>query len=308
MAYTFTNTGFAWTKTGSDPTADERALGLQGGMALPAQFVNQQWTKTYKAIQEIQQVLTDMSQGGDKELKSIAVGTESTAGTENSAAIGNKVTSASGVVVVGKWNKPVTSIAGDSNSGDLFVVGNGMTSGAKANALRVTGNGDVMGTKAFIASGADYAEMFEWLDGNKENEDRRGLFVTLDGDKIRIAEKGDYIAGVISATPSILGDAYTEDWQGKYKTDIFGEKVLENGSFVLSDDFDEDMDETYTGRNKRPEWAAVGLVGKLIVCDDGTCKVNGSCECEAGGKATAAETGYRVMKRIDETHVQILLK
>ncbi len=29
---------------------------------------------------------------------------------------------------------------------------------------------------AFNTSGADYAEYFEWLDGNPEAEDRRGYF------------------------------------------------------------------------------------------------------------------------------------
>lgn len=45
-------------KEGYDPTTAEAELGLQGGMGLPAAFVNQQWTKTYKAIKEIQDIIS----------------------------------------------------------------------------------------------------------------------------------------------------------------------------------------------------------------------------------------------------------
>lgn len=308
MAYTFTNTGFAWTKTGSDPTADERALGLQGGMALPAQFVNQQWTKTYKAIQEIQQVLHDMSQGGDKELKSIAIGTESTAGTENSAAIGNKVTSASGVVAVGRFNKTPTASTGTSTDGDVFVVGNGTVGSAKSNALRVTSTGDVMGTKAYTASGADICHLVEWIDGNPNNEDRRGLFITFDGDKIRLANKDDdYILGVISSTPSLICNACTDDWHGKYVTDEFGERIIENGAYKLSDEFDSEKDDNYISRLDRSEYGIVGHSGIVIARDDGTCKVNGYCMPGKNGIGTSSKTGYRVMSRVSENLVKLFV-
>lgn len=58
MGYTFENKPFEWLKEGYDPTTAEAELGLQGGMGLPAAFVNQQWTKTYKAIKEIQDIIS----------------------------------------------------------------------------------------------------------------------------------------------------------------------------------------------------------------------------------------------------------
>lgn len=61
MAYEFTNKPFKWTKNGQDPTQAEIDLGLQGGMALPADFVNQQWSKTYKAIDETQSVVSTLA-------------------------------------------------------------------------------------------------------------------------------------------------------------------------------------------------------------------------------------------------------
>ena len=184
-----------------------------------------------------------------------------------------------------------------------------------------------MGAQSFGSSGADYAEFFEWRDGNKKAEDRRGLFVTLDGDKIRLATAADdYIVGVISANPSVIGDVQSENWHGMYKKDVFGQPLTETVEvpestdeetgevvpahtitrYVVNPDYN--PDEEYTSREFRKEWACVGLMGKLVVVDDGTCEVNGYCKAADGGKATKSDTGYRVMKRIDSTHIQILYR
>lgn len=216
----------------------------------------------------------------------------------------------------------------DEQSADksLFVIGYGTTT-TRANAFRVTGAGKCMGAQSFGSSGADYAEFFEWRDGNKKAEDRRGLFVTLDGDKIRLATAADdYIVGVISANPSVVGDVQSENWHGMYKKDVFGQPLTETVEvpestdeetgevvsahtitrYVVNPDYD--PDEEYTSREFRKEWACVGLMGKLVVVDDGTCEVNGYCKAADGGKATKSDTGYRVMKRIDSTHIQILYR
>ena len=216
----------------------------------------------------------------------------------------------------------------DEQSADksLFVIGYGTTT-TRANAFRVTGAGNGMGAQSFGSSGADYAEFFEWRDGNKKAEDRRGLFVALDGDKIRLATAADdYIVGVISANPSVVGDVQSENWHGMYKKDVFGQPLTETvevpestneetGEVVPAHTFtryvvnpDYDPDEEYTSREFRKEWACVGLMGKLVVVDDGTCEVNGYCKAADGGKATKSDTGYRVMKRIDSTHIQILYR
>ena len=210
--------------------------------------------------------------------------------------------------VIGKRAKAPTAASTSANTGDLFVIGSGLSGGAKSNALRVTAAGDVMGTKAYAATGADYAECFEWLDGNPDNEDRRGLFVTLDGEKIRLATpEDDYILGVVSATPSIIGDACTDDWQGKYVTDEFGARIMVDGRFQLSEDFVEKLDEAYVSRLDRPEWAAVGLLGKLIVRCDDTVQVNGYCRAGANGIATDSFAGYRVMS-VNDGYAKIMLK
>ena len=207
-------------------------------------------------------------------------------------------------------------------SGSLFIIGNGDFTNASggSNAFRVASNGNVYGVGSFKTSGADYAEYFEWADGNPDNEDRRGYFVTLDGEKIRKATAADdYILGIVSATPSVVGDVQSENWQGRYLTDVFGEKIIEEEEvenedgktvtvkkWVVNPDYDPDM--KYVSREDRQEWDAVGMFGKLVTVDDGTCEVNGYCKVDNEGRATAAETGYRVLARLDENHIKVLMK
>ena len=86
-------------------------------------------------------------------------------------------------------------------------------------------------------TGGDYAECFEWVDGNPNNEDRIGYLVQLEGDKIKLSN-GDNTLGIISATPSIVGDNANE-WQGKYKTDKWGRYELDdegNKIIMIKDD------------------------------------------------------------------------
>ncbi|WP_063254829.1 peptidase G2 autoproteolytic cleavage domain-containing protein [Neobacillus niacini] len=63
----------------------------------------------------------------------------------------------------------------------------------------------------------------------------------------------------------------------------------------------------YFPRLKRTEWMAVGLVGKLLVRDDGNCQVNGFCKPNDDGIATPAQNGYRVMKRTGPNQIQIFV-
>ena len=110
-----------------------------------------------------------------------------------------------------------------STTGDIFIIGNGTSPSNRKNAFRGTIAGKLYCQAAYSSSGADYAEYFEWEDGNPEDLDRRGLFVTLDGEKIKIAtSKDDYILGVVSATPVVEGDSASEIWHKMYKRDIFG--------------------------------------------------------------------------------------
>ena len=167
--------------------------------------------------------------------------------------------------------------------------------------------------------------MFEWVDGNPQSEDRRGYFVTVQGGKIRKATAGNYILGAVSATPGVVGDSHGTGWRDMYLRDDFGRIIYEwvnvgreiPGNKTEKETVREhrpklnpayDPAREYIPRDRRKEWAAVGMMGKLIVRDDGTCKVDGFCKVADGGIATASESGYFVLARLGTNLIRIVIK
>lgn len=240
---------------------------------------------------------------------------------------------------IGHLNNTTTATANvkaGTSSGTAFVIGNGAY-GSKSNAFRVTGEGNVYATNATISTGADYAEYFEWADGNTNNEDRVGHFVTLDENnpkKIRIANEGDYLLGIISGMPSVIGNG-DECWKQRYVLDEFGRYITEEFEYEekiykgedenrnpvfetvtktgtkYKENPDYDSTKSYTPRKERAEWDAVGMLGVLSVYDDGSCEVNGYCKCGVNGIATATDRGldtYRVIKRIADNVIEVVFK
>ena len=241
----------------------------------------------------------------------------------------------------GKYNKELLGPSYDdeqSADSSVFIIGYG-TSSSRANAFRVSSGGKCYGASAFVGSGADFPEFEEWADGNPDNEDRRGLFVALNGDKIMLASsEKDHIIGVVSVMGAFIANGASENWHGMYLKDVFGENLTqpvevpeetrerivietdEDGNkvkkiktevipahtvtqFVVNPDYN--PDEEYIGREFRKEWAPVGKLGQVIVVDDGTCTVGGYCKPSVNGIGTAGEYGYYVRKRIDSTHIKV---
>ncbi|MDE6435849.1 MAG: hypothetical protein K2L07_16710 [Lachnospiraceae bacterium] len=239
----------------------------------------------------------------------------------------------------GKYNTAmVTGGTSDNTVGTAFVIGNGTDFHARSNAFSVMYNGTVKAKSTITASTtADYAEFFEWADGNPDNEDRVGKFVTLDGTKIRFAsENDDYILGIVSGEPFVLGNGDCDVWNGMHLRDEFGRVIYEpapkteelideeTGEITYKEVLDEngnpvyqgtrpvlnpdyDAKQPYISRFDRPEWAPVGMLGVLSVYDDGTCEVNGYCKCNSNGEATKSENGYRVIERVADHIVKIIL-
>ena len=120
-----------------------------------------------------------------------------------------------------------------ANDSSFMVIGKGSSNNARSNALRLDGLGCLRTAGTITASTtADYAEFFEWIDGNKANDDRVGHFVTLDCNKIRIAtDKDDYILGVISGEPFVLGNGDCDVWNGMYLRDKFRRRLLGQSLF-----------------------------------------------------------------------------
>jgi hypothetical protein len=181
--------------------------------------------------------------------------------------------------------------------------GNGSTTRFDDRTFKVDGTGAVHSDgSTSIGSGADYAEFFEWKDGNSSSEDRIGCSVVLDGHQIRKATSSDNassIIGVISGNPSVVGDSAELRWQGKWELDDFNRRQTEevevyewtdeNGEFYsfepdkvpegltvpsdrkvaklvndkYSSSYDRSKKDGYVPRKNRKEWDMVGLMGKL---------------------------------------------
>ena len=106
----------------------------------------------------------------------------------------------------------------------------GSTGNESDNQVRLMGDGNMYCDGSWSGGGADYAEFFEWKDGNTDNEDRVGCSVVLDGDKIVKATDSDdssKIIGGISARPVVIGDSQWDRWQDKYLKDDFGKYIME---------------------------------------------------------------------------------
>lgn len=234
-----------------------------------------------------------------------------------------------GCVTLGIFNKNEEEIINDSlATNDSLIVGGGMNNANRFNSMRVNRDGTVYAGKAFNQTGADYAEYFEWADGNPEEEDRVGYFVTLSGEKIAFAGPEDDVLGIVSGSAGVVGDAYEDEWQGRFLTDAFGRRLREEieieavtdeaGTvlepahrtewFAVNPAWDEKR--AYIPRSKRAEWDVVGLLGKLYVRDDGTAQAGGYVKPAAGGIATASEqpTRFRVMERTGEGVVRVFVR
>ena len=241
---------------------------------------------------------------------------------------------------IGKFNTEMTNGGSyGSATGTAFVIGNGTDTTSKSNAFSVQFNGTVAAMSTITASTtADYAEFFEWKDGNQDNEDRVGHFVTIDGNKIEIAtDPEDYILGIVSGRPFVLGNGDCDVWNGMYLTDEFNRYITEDAPKMELDEetgeykqvLDEDGNIVYEGtrfkvnpdydpskpyvkRSDRKEWAAIGMLGVLSVYQDGTCEVNGYACCNKDGIATACKItdpgAYRVTEKISDSIIKVILK
>jgi hypothetical protein len=210
------------------------------------------------------------------------------------------------------------------------IVGNGTDDNNRSNAHTLDWDGNATFAGAVTGSGADYAEYFEWQDGNPQNEDRIGYMVTLCGDKIRLANSTDELLGVVSATAMVIGDNSEWEWQGKYLFDDFGRPITE-----MKEDFMErrnekgeiekislgfsphkvlnplyDESKKYECRANRPEWSTIGLFGKLHIRDDGSCL--SGCYAKVGGNGiatfSAEKTNIYVMRRVSQNVVLAFMK
>lgn len=221
-----------------------------------------------------------------------------------------------GTVALGKNQMVIGSYNITSNS-DVFIIGNGTASDSRSNCFAISDTGDILSQGAFSTYSNNYSEMFEWSDGNTNNEDRVGYFVTFDEgtNLIRKANNEDnYILGIVSSSPAVIGDNPTT-WKDKYVRDKLGRIVYEDNIeddktvkvLKINEDYNKDLN--YVSRNNRAEWDTIGILGKLYVYQDGTCEVGSFCKVNAEGKATKSEdqSGYYVIEK-NEDVIRIIFK
>ena len=203
---------------------------------------------------------------------------------------------------------------GDADAAYSWFLANGLSSNVKGLAAKIS----VMGKGTSTRGGLDVAwimgEMFETVAGQPIDV---GYFVTLQGSKIRKANSHDeFILGITSADSSFLADGGELRWENKLmgrvgqgaiskKNPWYPRLPIRRGRLSFRSAQKRNPScirigtsrKNYLPRSKRPEWVAVGLLGKLRVRDDGTCRVDEYCMPNEDGIATAASSGYRVMER-----------
>lgn len=198
-----------------------------------------------------------------------------------------------------QFNYPTTGFGAFNDCTDFSTAGNG--SGLVQ--MRISQGGSV-GCRGSFSGGQtlnDYAEYFEWSDGNPDNQDRIGVTVVLDGDTIRPSteqDSGDDIVGVVSGTAGVVLGSSPFEWSGKYQKDEFGRIITEKVTWVhwaegdtnhnykvgevpdgvvvpadadyktydnpiVVENYDESAE--YQSRDQRKEWAPIGLVGQVHV-------------------------------------------
>jgi len=253
---------------------------------------------------------------------------------DNGAAIGQSCVSSNQSLAIGNAADTVTGysadtvlvLAGDSNVGGSYSANSVVLDaanqsagpvggGATAVPPTVAGIGNVyLDTGGYFTGSADYAEMFEWDDGNVNSADRRGFFVSLvNGNKIEIGNSD--VIGVVSARPAVIGDAAELGWQGQYVTDEFGTPLYDRveGKMVPRVNPNFDATQRYTPRRTRKEWGTIGLLGKLYVRSAQILNAGNRCSANSTGYAVSGND-YRILRVIRQATatqygiIEILMK
>lgn len=255
---------------------------------------------------------------------SLVVGTSCAAAT-NSLSVGDTNTAVAGSVCFGSRSEngglydtaPVIALANNNSvaltySPNTVVIDSGdqtpetgLAPGSPSvepiggDAGSLSGVGNIYLDSGSVGSGnADYAEMFEWNDGNTNNADRRGFFVSLtNGNKIEVGNSD--VIGVVSSRAVIVGDAAEISWHGRYERDEFGRieyDVIDNQR-VPRQNSSFDPKQRYKPRRARKEWGTIGLLGKLYVRSAQALTAGNKCSANSSGYAVSGND-YRILKVI----------
>lgn len=261
----------------------------------------------------------------------LACAESSTTGT-TSATIGSGATGLP-VRASGTRSVLVGSVACELNTASALALGwaaapVGVWPGADTNLTvrleATTGNGYFDGVADVGA--ADYAEYFE-ADGGPHAV---GALLTRVGTKVRLADAGDRIIGVVAARPGVVGNGASLGWAGRYVLDEWGRPIWDSipwvtwpkaraadGSVERAGYYgpvdrapepipadavrsvqrarrthpDYEPGRPYKPRHVRPdEWTCVSLLGQVRVRVDATVEDGGDVFAGAGGVGTSDQS------------------
>lgn len=168
------------------------------------------------------------------------------------------------------------------------------TASTANNTIRFQGTGgNIKADGSLTTPEADYAEMFEWYDGNPNNEDRIGRFVSIhDGKIVMGAGRADktglanYLAsaftdpnspttvpmlGVVSGMPGVIGDGAPNKWSGVHVRDKFKRKSYKQ--YIKKEWINEDNMPEYVyvatddGKvyDEYPQYSHTGMISAKVV-------------------------------------------
>jgi len=186
---------------------------------------------------------------------------------------------ADGAVIFGR--RTINSVTRSIAFGDS-ATGSASTANRKFHLL-ANGALSIASTLTQNAIFTDYAEFFENLN---YGEIPLGTLVSLDGRKVRPAQNGDFILGVVSGTASIAAGDSPFHWAKRYVTGEFGEMLYQSipdpdwqpvvdgapnprPQEIISvpiENSDYRIEEENIPRSQRKsEWTCVGLLGQVHV-------------------------------------------
>jgi hypothetical protein len=130
----------------------------------------------------------------------------------------------------GSFNSRISTFQATRNSSSGFDFSRFISNDGNDTEMVFGGSGDINIDGSVTPGGVDYAEYFEWKDGNSSDEDRRGHSVILDEEKIVVATSSDdtsKIIGIVSTNPSVVGGGDIEKWVHKYLRDDYDSLIWE---------------------------------------------------------------------------------
>ena len=136
-----------------------------------------------------------------------------------------------------------------------------------------------------VSPNTGFAEIAEWADGNPDNENRLGYFVSVD-----ISDAGIIMTKATS----------TSDIRGV---------TISNPAFAANAGSDKFIDEDENDR-LFPKYNYVAFVGFAEVYDYGRCDIKGRCISDDNGTAIPSTNsmGYQVIERINNDKILILVE